>query len=308
MANASQAYEASHKQNRVSNMVKAMQGWNDALGTVSTATPNGKFGRVVLIESEDVCIDGSELDVEFNVPFDDNAESDEAEITVYNLSKTTLSRLSRNATITITAGYKGDTGVIFTGRIVKVATKWEGNDKVTTIRALDSYNLYERDVESIAFAAGTKASYILRQLVSRLKLPIAVFSVKRDHTYKDGVTIDGGLMAAIKQYAGVCGVSAYINKGKVYVRHISEGDNVGLEINVDTGLIESPEEFTEEQTNEDYTDRVHGMNLKMILEHRLTTAAIITLKSRNYSGKFRVREGAHVCTGSDFYTEITAIE
>ena len=69
-----------------------------------------------------------------------------------------------------------------------------------------------------------------------------------------------------------------------------------------------PEEFTEEINNEDYTDTVKGVTFKMLLEHRVTTASIITLKSREHNGKFRVREGKHVCNENDFYTEITAIQ
>lgn len=303
----SEVYEV-RRDNRISHMAKAMQGWSESLGNVSTALPGGKFGRVVIVESGKATLDGSELDIEFEIPFDDEPESEEAEIVVYNLTKETIAELKRNAVITVTAGYKGDTGIIFAGRIVKTTTSWSGLDKVTTIRAIDSYNLYERTVESIAFAAGTKASKILRALVDRLGLPVAVFKVRRDYSYSGGVTVDGGLMAAIKQYAGVCGVSVYINKGKVYVRHISSGDDIGFFVNPDTGLLDSPEEFTEEQTNEDYTDTVNGVKLKMLLEHRMTTAAFVDLESKNYEGRYRVREGKHVCTSSDFYTEITCVD
>ena len=278
-----------------------------ASASSESKAPEGKFGRVVKIECEKVTIDGSALDVEFEVPFDDDTESNEASITIYNLSDTTISNLTKNNVITITAGYGDDTGVIFTGRISKVTTKWSGCDRVTEIKAIDSYNLQERDVKSISYGKGTKASYILKDLVSRLGLPIAVFKVKKDHTYKDGATVDGGLMAAIKEYAAVCGVSAYINGGKIYVRHLSEGDNINFEINVDTGLIDSPEEFEEEVTSDDQKELVHGVTMKVLLEHRITTAAIVTLKSRNYNGQYRVREGKHVCNESDFYTELTCI-
>ena len=208
----------------------------------------------------------------------------------------------------MTAGYRGDTGIIFKGRIVKTKTLWSGLDKVTTIHAIDSYNLYERTVESITFGAGTKASKVLRALVDRLGLPVAVFKVRRDHSYAGGVTVDGGLMAAIKQYAGVCGVSVYINRGKIYVRNISDGDNIGFNVNPDTGILDSPEEFTEEQANEVTTETVTGVKMKMLLEHRMTTAVIVDLESRNYKGRYRVREGRHVCNGTDFYTEVTCLD
>jgi hypothetical protein len=153
-----------------------------------------------------------------------------------------------------------------------------------------------------------KASYVLKTLVGKLNLPLAVFKTRRDHTYKDAVTVSGGLMSNIKQYAEVCGVSAYINKRKVYVQHLSEGDNLDFTVKTETGLIDSVEEFTEEIANEDYKETIRGVSFSMLLEHRVTTASIINLESRDFKGKYRVREGQHVCTESEFYTKVTAIE
>lgn len=306
MNKSSETIFESRTNSKISSMIQAMQGWETSLAS-SDEKPKGQFGRVVKITSGGLTLT-NDLDIEFDVPFDDDTEANEAEITVYNLTKSTIEKLKANEEISITAGYGTDTGVIFVGVISMVKTRWKGQDKVTTIKAIDDVKLKERDVDSISFNAGVNASYILKTLVGKLKLPIAVFKTRRDHTYTEAVTVSGGLMSAIKQYAEVCGVSAYINKRKVYVRHLTDGDNLGFTVNVDTGLLESPEEFTEEIKNEDYTETVKGVSFKMLLEHRITTAGIITLKSRDLNGKYRVREGRHVCNESDFYTEITAIE
>lgn len=300
---ASESIFKSSKNSNVSHMVDALKSMS---GSISMEKPTGQFGRVVEIETGGLTLT-NELDIEFDVPFDDDTEANEAEIKVYNLSKSTVAKLKTNRTITITAGYGTDTGVVFSGVITSVKTRWNGRDKVTTIKAIDDASLEERDIESISFKAGVKASYILKTLVSKVGLPIAVFKTRRDQQYKEAVTFSGGLMSGIKQYAEVCGVSAYINKRKIYVRHLTDGDNLGFTVNESTGLIGSPEEFEEEINNEDYTETIRGVSFKMLLEHRVTTASIISLKSRDFSGSYRVREGRHVCTESDFYTEITAI-
>ena len=307
MAKESSTLFESRKGDKISSMIEAMRGWETSLAT-SSEKPKGQFGRVVKITTGNGLTITNALDMEFDVPFDDNTEANEATIKVYNLKKSTIALLKTDEEISITAGYGSDTGVIFTGVISSVKTRWKEQDKVTTITAIDDVKRKEKDIDSISFKAGVKASYVLKSLVSKLGLPIAVFKTRRDHTYTEAVTVSGGLMAAIEQYAEVCGVSAYINKRKIYVRHLSEGDDLGFEVNVNTGLIDSPEEFTEEVKNEEYTDTINGVTFKMLLEHRVTTAAIITLKSRDHSGKYRVREGRHVFNESDFYTEITAIE
>lgn len=290
----------------VSHMVNAMRGWETNVSD-SMEKPRGQFGRVVKIQTAGLTLT-NELDISFNVPFDDDTEANEASIEIYNLSKKTIGMLKSDNEISITAGYGNDTGVIFTGVISSVRTRWNGQDKLTTITALDSQKLKERDIESISFKAGVKASYILKTLVSKLGLPIAVFKTRYDKTYPEAVTVSGGLMDNIKQYAEACGVSAYINKRKVFVRHLSDGDNLNFTVTTDTGLIGSPEDFTEEVDNEDYTDTITGVTFEMLLEHRITTASIINLKSRDFSGKYRVRSGCHTCTDSEFYTEVTAID
>ncbi len=117
-----------------SHLIKAFKGWDNSLKSY-TQPPEGMFGRVAIVQTGNVTLRSEELDFEFTVEFDDNLESDEAEIIAYNLSKTTIQELKNRNSLTITAGYKNDTGVIFSGNIAKVKTKWEGTDKVTTIIA-----------------------------------------------------------------------------------------------------------------------------------------------------------------------------
>lgn len=291
----------------ISQMVVAMQSLADTIASVGGGKPEGLFGRKVLITTKDLTIDGNKLDVEFIVPFDDDTEANEAEIVVYNLSKTSLNLLKYNNPISITAGYESDTGVIFSGYISKVLTKRDGNDLKTTITAIDSMELKERKIDSIAYNAGVTASYILKDLIKRAGIPLAVFKPKRDFSYPKAVTVDGELMANIKKYSEICGISTYILKGKAYARHVKDGDNIEFTVSTDTGMVGSPEEFEEEITAEDFKDIVKGYKVKMLLQHRVTTAAIIELKSREVNGKFRVRSGQHICGGSDFYTEMEVL-
>lgn len=291
---------------RVSNMVVAMKGWEDQI-VVNATPPSGLFGRKVIIDSGNVSIDGSQMDVEFTVPFDDDTEANEAEIIVYNLEKDTLSQLKNDQIITITAGYRGDAGVIFSGRISYVKSKFVGVDKQTSIYAIDREGKSERKIESISYKKGVKASYILKDLIGRLKLPIAVFKMRRDYTYKDSVTVSGTLLSNIKQYSEVCGVSTYIHKGKVYSRWIKDGDNIHFELSVDTGMLDSPEPFEEEYSSEEASETIKGYRVKMLLQHRIGVASEITIKSENVNGTFRVRSGSHTFNGTDFITEVEVI-
>ena len=274
-------------------------------GKIDT-TPSGLYEQQIVIKTGDVTIKNSELDVEFNIPFDDDTEANEAEIVIYNLTDNTINAMKKNAAISITAGYSKDTGVIFSGYIKKKKTVWEDCDKVTTIYAIDNNGKEERELTELAYGSGTKASTILRKLVGNVGLPLAVFQTKRDHTYKDKVTVSGGLMDNIKKYAQICGVVAYVCKSKIYVCPLTYGNNTTLNLTSDTGLL-SVSEFEERIQAEDYTDIVNGLEVEMLLQHRVQTGSILNITTRNLKGDYRVREGTHVYDGDTFKTVVKAI-
>ena len=287
---------------KYSRMAIAMQ---DLSGKIPTEQ-SGLYDQRVEIKSGNVTIDNKQLDCEFSIPFDDDTEANEAEISIYNLTSKTINEFKKHQKITVSAGYQKDTGIIFSGYISKVKTTHENYDKVTTIYALDSESRKEKDIESIAFAKGTKASTILRRLVNKLGLTVAVFKIKRDHTFKDKTTVDGGLMENIKKYAQICGVSAYICKSKVYVCPLNYQKGTTFHLSSDTGLL-SVSEFEEEITAEKYKDKVKGYECKMLLTHQIQTGSIVEIDTTDVKGKYRVREGTHEYDGDTFTTTIKAI-
>lgn len=140
-------------------LIKAFESWT----TPYDIRPDGVFGSVATITSGQVTLSSDALDIEFQIPFDDDMEPDEAEIKVYNLSDNTLRQLKKGAAISVTAGYTGDTVLIFSGFITRIKTVHDGADKVTSINAMD--DIKDHTIESIAFSKGTKASYILKKLI-----------------------------------------------------------------------------------------------------------------------------------------------
>lgn len=283
----SNAIMQSHASSKASALIKAMDTWK----TPFDLRPQGVFGTVAIVRTETVTLNSDTLDIEYTVPFDDDLEPNEAEIVVYNLSDNTIEQLQYGMEISIESGYKGDTGVIFKGFITKVKTTHEDSDKVTTIKAMD--DIKDHSIESQSFAAGSKASTILKALIDKTGIPVAVFEPARDHTYKDSQTVDGDLMQNIGKYAEVCGISVYVSKGEIYARTLKEGDDLNFEVSVDTGLIGSPSPYEEENVAEDYNDTVHGYEVEMLLQHRMSAGAIVKLTSKRANGTYRVCSGEH---------------
>lgn len=279
-------------------LVQAFETWTDPYDI----EPDGVFKSTAIVKSGGVTISSEKLDVEFVVPFDDDMEPNEAEITIFNLSDNTIKQLKKDAEISIEAGYSGDTGVLFSGFISKVKTEYDAADKVTTVYALDDIKEYK--TLNMSFAAGTKASYILKKLIGKTGLPVAVFQIRRDHTYANAQTVTGELMDNIKRFAEVCGISVYVSKGKIYARYIKEGDNINFEVSSATGMIGSPSSYTEEVTAADYKDTIDGYEVEMMLQHRMCAGAIVALKSKVANGTYRVCSGTHRFSPDEATTEV----
>ena len=281
---------------QASRLIKAAQATN--LERYSKK-PEGVWGSTATIVCGDVTIKSTELDFEFNIPFDDNLESNEGEIIVYNLSNNTLKRLTAKSKITITAGYNQgyrnviDTGVIFNGYITKVSTKREDTDRVTTIKVID--DIGEKESLELSFTKGITAQEILKALLEKTGLPIKVFAPKRDWTYDNDVSIDEPLESAIKTYSEVCGVSTFTSLGQIYCGDITQFDDRTMifDVKEDTGMIGSPTFFEDTVTVDGYEDTIEGYEIEMLLQHRLRAGSYIYLSCEEFKGKCWVVSGEH---------------
>ena len=286
---------------------------------------NELFKRTVLIQtSNSIRLTNDAYKLTFDVPFDDDMEMNIAEVTVYNLTDSTINQLRYNDTITIEAGYNTDTGIICSGRISNVTTSHNGLDKITTIEIKDGPDLSSKSLTNKTYANGTKASYILRDLANTLSLAIAKFEVPNDVTYTDGYVVDGNIADAMQNIAMHCGVGCYIHKSKLYIRPITSGDDLNFILSVDTGLLGSPELFSEstEVSEEDmkYVSKSRmkavfgkwyiidkGYKATSLLQHRFQVASIVNLKSQNINARCRIKAGVH-SFDSDFKTELELLE
>ena len=279
-----------------------------ALGESPQMPDRAQYGFVAILQTPTVILYNNEFDMEFDIPFDDDMVANEAEFTVYNLTASTANKFKVGNSIAMTAGYETDRGVIFQGYISKVQTRKQGVDRVTTIYALDDVKYTPQMMDEKTYTEGAKASGILKDLLNRTGLEIAVFKPDRDITYYSETTLEGSLTDNIKEYSSICGVSTYVYKQKIYCRPIRDGDNLWFFVNSGTGMIESPEPFEEEQTYEDFVDTVKGFNINMILQHRIATAGIVKVDSENYSGEYRIVSGTHSYDGLSATTQFKCID
>lgn len=274
----------------------------------------GRVKKVSINGKNSTTFSGEDLEIRFEVPFDDDTKPNESKVEIYNLSNDSINRMTRGDTCTITGGYREDFGVLSIGKVSSVLTRREGVDKITAIYVVEGDDYSQIKVTSstadpaekgkkqtlhISFGPGTKASTIIKKLCSVLGIKLAELKLPKDVVYQKGYNVTGLILNNLEQVVKDCGASMYHRRGSLVIRSIKEGNDERFILSEETGLIGSPEPFEE--------DGAKGYKVTSLLQHRITTASIITIKSKTANGIFRVRKGIHKANGSDFVTEFEVI-
>lgn len=277
-------------------------------------TPIGMYDFRCIIQTSGVVIKNiadnglPSYDIEFEIPFDDDLIPNESEIRIYNLSEETKNKFVIGNTVDVTAGYGYDTGVILRGWISDIQTECSGADVATVIYVMDSIAYDVEQTVNKTYTKGTTASQILSDLLNMTALEIAEYEIQRDYTFKNDTKVSGGIMDCLKEYADICGVSVFISMQRIFCKPIWLGWNTYFTVCPETGMIDSPERFTESNQSEIYEDVFHGYNVSMLMQHRLQTAAIVNVQSKVCRGDFRVVGGKHTYDGLSAITEIKIMD
>lgn len=244
---------------------------------------------------------GDDFTIDFKVPFSTSEDPDISEVTIRNLSKSTISAIESKAYVILNAGYKGDIGNILTGKIEEVSSKWETTDKITTIKVSDGGFEWRNSRVQKTYAPGSTAKYIMQDLAGILGLEVVEISPKKDIVYQLGRTISGSVESALKELVKDTESKMYIDKSKLYIRDKNKGTKTGFLLNSGTGLIGSPEKKEEEDKS---GKKIIKYNVKCLLNHKITTDSIIQIESRTINGTYRVESGSH---NGDFITEMIVV-
>jgi hypothetical protein len=291
------------------------------------------YKRVVKIQIGQRVITNDELEIRFESPFDNDVKPNESKIEIYNLSETTIAQFKRGQTATIQAGYDGDIGVIASGKVSSVITKWEKVDKITTVRFIEGEDFttvkvsvenadkssikYKTGVQagqvsegalSIGFKPNTDGLTIIKRLVAVLGIKLgAPIVLKENVRYKKGYVVTQLIMNNLEEVVRDCGAIMYHRRGKLIIRTLESGFDENFTIEEDTGLLSTPSQFEETDKKGSYDVLMKGYKLRTLLQHRITTCSIVNIKSKSANGKYRAYKGIHVLDANDYYTEINVV-
>lgn len=111
----------------------------------------------------------------------------------------------------------------------------------TTKRA-KSKSKYVKQVKyaNLSFKPGTKATTIIRTIAKKAKIPLGAIKLTYNRKFPNTYTVSGKPLNAIKKIADSCSTTAYIDNGKLYIREITTGQKVSLQLTPETGLLTHP--------------------------------------------------------------------
>lgn len=281
------------------------------------------YGRYLKATVDDMTFTFENIFMRAWVKFDDDSKPNESRVEFTNLSDKTVSRFKKGHKLTIDAGYKSDHGVLSVGRVYKVYDRWEGTDRHTTLYSLegDDYSRIKVDKTnatkkyevkggkkvlsknqplSISFKKNTHGSTIIKKLLQVLGIKLeGKIDLKRDKLYKKGYSCTQLILNNLEEVVRDCGSIMYHRRGKLVIRQLNKGVDERFLISESTGMIGSPN-VTIENGDE-------SVRIRCLLQHRITTCSIISVKSRFVNGRYRAFKGEHIMEKEKFYTEFYGV-
>jgi hypothetical protein len=276
------------------------------------------FGRKYEAIIGDRVFKNDQFHITFDVPFDDGADANVAEIEIYNLKDSTINAIKDGQKVILNAGYQSDVGAILIGLARRPSTDWSGVDKITTVNVLDGNDKWMDKFIEKTYKENITGKQILTDLIGLTGLQVGKFEIPLNMVYTSAKTIKDKLGKAITDVANDCNAAIHVNRGKIYIRADVKGYASYFILDKNHGLIGSPTPISKDVEVNKYGGKdkdgkeqyksskktINGFKVKSLLNHKITTDTVIQLKSKTANGMFRVSKGKHTADGSNYYTEM----
>jgi len=245
----------------------------------------------------------SSPDFEIETEFDITESTNIAKIVIYNLTDEIIKKLKKGVEVVIEAGYwndgkNKDIGVIYKGIIESLKGSWNNADKKFEITCNTYNNEYKDTKINLKAGKGTKASTIIKLILSKLdKLKAGKIELGKDIDYKDGKTLHNNVKHIFKELAKDTKSVFFITNGVVTFQPRDK---------INRGVLEfDPNRFQDVKENDGtYT-------LKAIFDHRFQEGFKINLDLKKafeqleIKGEYLITKGKHVMNfKTDAYTEL----
>lgn len=262
------------------------------------------FGHKIRVVVDTIDING--LDVSFAIKKSLKAEPNVCDLKIINLNRTHRSAIEqmKTAKVSVEAGYKEGTSVLFVGDLRTSLSVREGPDYITSLSSGDGEKAVQTARVNISVQKNTKTSDVVRQVAKALgvgdgNLDSAVARLNSSgigDLFSEGTVITGSASREMTNICRSCGLTWSIQDGKLQLlplRTYLDGQAIVLSPN--TGLIGSPT-----------VDNDGVMTARALLIPDVIPGRKIVLQSERLQGQYRIEECAYSgdTAGQDWYVEV----
>ena len=285
----------------------------------SSAVPLGKECSVKFWKRQATLQIGSkrfgmdDLYFKFTVPFEDSEKLGTATIEAYNLSPATRNSNKKGMPIILNAGYEGDIGAIFTGKVSQVSDKHSGTEVITTIAAAEALEEWLSKEVNKTYTAGSKASAIVKDLLNIFGLEVGTMELAVDKEYPRGKVCKGKVKNVLTEIVtSDCKSRFLIRNGIVTINDPKTGTKTGYVLSAESGLLKEAEATDRSETTTRQTTVKDGKEKQEVtykreclLNYHLAPADVVKIKSDTLNGNHLIKGGQHTgCPDGDWKTTI----
>ena len=260
-----------------------------------------------------------ELAYEFMVPFEDSEQLMTAKVKIYNLSQSTRSGIQKNHPVIINAGYEGDIGVLFVGKVSSCKSTHQGLEWITEIGATEAMDEWLSKKVNKTYAPGTDAETIINDQLNIFGIEVTRMEMAINKVYPRGRVCAGPVRDVLKSIImSDCKSVFMVRHGQVIIHDPSSGTKLGVLLTPKTGLLltnnqnqDKTEIVAAQDTQKTREQRSEGgkyFTRECLLNYRIAPGDEVRIQDSTLNGDFVVKKGDH--TGSrrgDWKTKIEVI-
>ena len=245
-----------------------------------------------------------DLYFEFEVPFEDSDTLQSATFKAYNLAESTRKGIKRGSVIILNAGYEGDIGAIFVGKVSACSHKHDKTNWITSITATAAMDEWLSSKVTKTYAKGSTGQEIVSDLLNIFGLEVGEFTLAVNKVYDRGLVCNGKVKDLLKQVVvNDCKSRFLIRTGSVIINDPSKGISNGLVLTPESGLLMSGDEVEEtviavgsdsQKSTEAKDEEGNYVTRECLLNYHIGPADAVTVKSQSLNGKFVVVSGKHI--------------
>lgn len=253
----------------------------------------------------------TDLRVVFEVKRFLSKHPDPAQITIYNLAAGTRSSFDAGDQVRLTAGYRDNAALLYSGTVTTPTTQRDGPDWATSLGCRDGDDAFRATVRQV-FAKSAPLSLVCDRLASAmgLRLGAGAAAVLAGKSTRGGVALIGQAQDALERTLAPHGLRYILQDGDLIILpadgHTTEA---AILLSPDTGLVGSPEPLT--KAAKFGGKNASRLRVTSLLQPAMRPGRLVQLDSVQHKGTYRCDNVTHKgdSHGTDWYSiaEVRAV-